>query len=208
MTVDDAPARRVGWWLPFVALVPMVFLFGSLIPLSVKHAPGSVPGDVCALVPPDLVDRVVPAARKGDLDVKNAEPYTNVARCSAQTDVERATTTARGSLSVELRRHGTLAGMDPRAHAQDEFASDKRFELTDTITPGRVSDLGGLGDSAFVSVARPRDSDVPEHRSAVQLEVLDRDRILRLHYVASPTTDDRAVSAAVAVARALLGAVR
>jgi hypothetical protein len=208
MTVDDVPARRAPRWLPLMALVPLVFLFGSLVPLAVKHAPGSVPGDVCALVPPDLLDRVVPAAKKDDVDARNSEPYTNVARCSAQTDGDRATTTARGSLSVELRRHGTLAGLDPAAHARDEFASDKRFELTDTITPGRVSDVGGLGDSAFVSVARQRDSDQRGHLSMVQLEVLARDRILRLHYVASPTTDDRAVSAAVAVARALLGAVR
>jgi hypothetical protein len=208
MTVDDAPARRAAWWLPLVAVVPVVFVFGSLIPLTDKHPPGSVPADVCALVPPDLLDRLVPAARTSDVDAKNAEPYTNVARCSAQTDGERATTTARGSLSVELRRHGTLAGLDPRGHAQDDFASDKRFELTDAIVRKRVSDLGGLGDSAFVSVARPDDSDARDHRTTVQLEVLARDRILRLHYAASPTTDDRAVSALLAVARALLGALR
>jgi hypothetical protein len=208
MTVDEAPARRAVWWAPLVALAPLVFVFVSLIPMTAKHPPGSVPADVCALVPPDLMDRVVPAAKVTHVDARNSERYTNVARCSVQTDGDRATTTARGSLSVELRRYGTLAGQGPQEHAQEDFAFDKKFALADTIVPGRVSNVGGLGESAFVSVARRDGSGVAEHQSTVQVEVLARDRTLRLHYVASPTTDDRAVSAAVAVARALLGAVR
>jgi hypothetical protein len=210
-TPTPPPARRVplrGWLLPLAILLPSMVLCGSVFSTSIKHPPGGVPADVCALIPTDLLNRVVPAAKVGDVDSKNSETYTNRARCSAQTDPDTARTTARGSLSVELDRHGTLAGKDPREHAQDEFGSSKRFALSDTIVPHRVFDLERLGDAAFVAVDRQRDTDRQEHQSVVEVEVLAADRTLRLHYVASPTTDDLAVSAAVAVARALLGRLR
>jgi len=147
-------------------------------------------------------------ATVGEVVSENSEQYTNHARCSAGTDANQALTTARGSLSVELDRYGWLANQNSRQHAQDEFGSSKRYELTDKISSPRVFDVARLGDSAFVSVDAPHESDRTDHRTTLTLEVLAGDRTLRLFYIASPTTEELAVSAAVTVARALLGALR
>jgi hypothetical protein len=194
--------------VPLLFLIPLVILCGSSIRLVIKTPPGPVPPDVCALVPADLLQRVVPAAKMEEPESKNSETFTNVARCSGQTDSGKAGTTAHALLRVELRRYGTLAGASPGQHAHDEFAGSKKFALKDQISPARVFDVGRLGDSAFVSVDEPSVSDRQEHRSVVDLQVLMRERTLRLYYYAEPTTDDLAVAAVVAVARALLGALR
>jgi hypothetical protein len=200
--------RRIhlrGRLLRLVILLPAIVLGASFLPLHGDSPPRSVPADVCALIPADLLSRVVPAGKVSEVDARNAEPYRNVARCTVRTDSDSATTTAYGSLNVELQRHGSLGRQGPGDRARDDFASSKKFALTDTISPQRVFDVNRLGDSAFVAIGKPNDFAVQEHQSAVEVQVLADERTLLIYYVASPTTDDLAVSAAVAVARALLG---
>jgi hypothetical protein len=209
--LPPAPARRRSrllWLVPLAILLPATIMCATVLPMAFKHGPGDVPANVCALIPTDLLNRVVPAGKVEDPTSSNTEPYTNRARCTAQTDADSAPTTARATLSVELERHGSLAGQDPDEHAQDDFVSSKKFALARSISPADVFDVDRLGDSAFIAVRRRDDVDRREHRSTLDLWVLAHDRVLRLHYVASPTTDDRAASAVVAVARALLGALR
>jgi hypothetical protein len=216
--VDSAPAKPpASRWLPAARLVPWLFLLLIVLPaillgtsflrINVKAAPGGVPADMCALIPADLLAQVVPAGKVSGVESKNSESYTNVARCEVQTEPDKATTTANASLAVELRRNGSLAGRNPRQHAQDDFASGKKLAMTDTITPTRVFEVSRLGDSAYVSVRKPSSLAATQHQSMVEVQALAGDKVLRITYFASPTTDDLAASAAVAVVRALLSRV-
>jgi hypothetical protein len=198
---------RIG--LAVVAvLAPVVLLAVVLGPLLLKEKPRAVRPDVCALVPADLLARVVPAGKVAGVAADNAGASINAARCRVETDDTKATSSARATLSIEVRRHGSLGRWDPGDHARDEFAGGKGYELADTNAPRKVHDLSRLGDSAFVAVYRGGDSDAREHRSVVHLQVLARDMLLRIDYDASPTREDLATAAAVAVARALLGSLR
>jgi hypothetical protein len=199
--------RTIRWVSLPIMLVPLVFMMVYLVlPAVLPEKPRDVPGDVCALVPADLLARVVPAAGPRETEAKNGEQYTNRARCSVSTQPDLATSTARGILTIELNRHGDLAGRNPADHAQNEFALTKRYLFGREGT--RVYDLSKLGDSAYLAVDRSGDSDHRVGPLRVSVAVLRKDIELTVRYSASPTDDRLASAAAVAVARAVLGGVR
>jgi hypothetical protein len=194
--------------LRLAMLLPLLLMGLVVWRLNDQHPPKAVPADVCALVPADLLARVVPAAKPGKPSTDGPSLTAATARCSTRTDPDNATSTADADLSIQVDHEGSLGGKDPGAHARDEFAGDKRREITKPLDPGRVFDLPGLGDDAYVFVQRPRNYAVTEHRSSVEVHVLAGATVLRVDYDAAPSTDDLATAAAVALAQALLGAVR
>jgi hypothetical protein len=196
--------RWIG--LPLMVL-PLVFTMTCLVlPTVFAEKPRDVPGDVCALVPADLLARLVPAAGARDHDAENGQQFTNRARCSVRTDTAQATSTARGSLMISLKRHGDLALRDPAEHAQDEFASSKRYRLR--RGDSSVFDLRKLGDSAYLAKDRASDNDRASRVSQVEVVVLRKDVELTVWYSAGPSDERLVSSAAVAVAHALLAGLR
>jgi hypothetical protein len=201
--------RTLKWiWIPMVILpwVPMAIwaqraVFGG--------RPRDVPSDVCALVPADLLARVVPAGKVANVTAQNDGAPTNKAECTVATDRDQATTTARATLSISLTRHGDTTLRTSEDHSQHDFALFKRMRMAnESRTRYHVFDLSKLGDSAYLAVEEPTQSQRDEQNSRVEVSVLRNDIELTVRYFASPTDDALSSSATVAVARALMDALK
>lgn len=205
--------RLVRWsrWTALLAPLVGVLVFPLMfiVPMLASDASARrVPENVCALVPADLLARLVPAGQMDTPESSYSSSYKARTTCEVRTDQETASTTAGASLSIELERYaGKRIGFsDAEDEAQDQFASHKAYPLTAT-SGYRVADLSGLGDSAYLAVREPPAPTKPGgtvDNWSVQVVVLRADAVLTVGYTASPTDERRAASAAVAVTRALL----
>jgi hypothetical protein len=197
--------RTLKWiWIPLVILpwVPMAIWAQRS---AFAAPPRRVPSDVCALVPADLLARVVPAGKTANVTAENDGAPTNKAECTVATDRDHATTTARASLSISLSRHGDGGLRTSEDHSQHEFALFKRMRMAnESSTRYRVFDLSKLGDSAYLAVEELSQSQRDAQNSSVEVSVLRKDIELTVRYFASPTDDALSSSAVVAVARALM----
>lgn len=200
--------RAARWvWLPLL-FMPLLLPTTSLLPSLLDSDPRPVPGDLCAPVPAALLDRVVPARKVESIESENRD-YANRATCNVSTDSEQAASTAQAYLSIELVSHGGWSSSSAESRAQDDFASMKQYRLTDDGPPRyRIADVRRIGDSAYAGVREADEYHRQQRRSSLLVAVLRDDVELMVHYGASPTTDDLALSAAVAVTRALLGGLR
>jgi hypothetical protein len=188
--------------------VVVLVVLASLVafPLIGKRAPRAAPADPCALVPAEVLALVVPAAGPPKARVRNGQPYANEADCTVKTDPGRAPTDATGNLSVSIERDGSRGAERPAGHAQTDFAVRKRQEQEGRLVKRRVSDLAGLGESAYLSADVPGE---PAGGSATaRVMVLSGDTIATVTYSASPSDDRLVAAAAVRVARELMKAAR
>ncbi|GIJ49154.1 hypothetical protein Val02_60400 [Virgisporangium aliadipatigenens] len=191
-------------WLP-CAIVGFVAVMtvgpGTGLFASPPHPP---PDDPCALVAADLLARLVPGARVDERVVRTGR-YTTFAVCAFRSG-EGAP--AVGLLWLRVERHGDRGGQDPGQHAQDGFARGKRAELAGGVP---VSDLRGLGDSAYVAGPSPAGGTVSSSGGGpgsspveVTVRVLRGDLTLAVRYQAAPSEPVLVAGGAVAAARAAL----
>jgi hypothetical protein len=198
-------AFRVARWVPLVAVLPLAFV-AVLIPLSQQTGSARpVPPDMCALVPPDLLSRLVPSARRALGVVDSSHNQLHLTNCRAETDLDVATTTATARLTLQFDRYGPRGSLSPAENARDAFARDKQVVLAATGTRHKVSDLVGLGDSAYLDVLPPTVVDSAEGGSFATVSVLRGDGELTITYGAAPSTDELTAAAAVSVAREVAG---
>jgi hypothetical protein len=195
------------FWVPFV-LAPQVPLMILMLRSNSREQPQQVPANLCALIPTDLLARVVPAGKIEDVKADNTGTYNNTAECSAVTNTDEATTTARSSLWIRLTRHAGDSTRSPEKTAQNSFAITKAYRMNDSTSSERVFDISKLGDSAYLSIRDVSDFERRAQESRVEVSVWRKDIELTVHYFAAPTDEALSSSAAVAVARALTDALQ
>jgi hypothetical protein len=154
----------------------------------------SVPA-VCGLVPADLMSRLVPGAAPEDKDDSYPTRLQITKQCRAGTGYTGDTV---AELRIEVSRFGTFLDYPPREHAKRDFITDK--EIAAKLTMGPPKDVGGLGDSAFITV----DPDPIGEYQRGELHVLRGDVLVVVNFEAKPSTADLVAAATVAVARAVL----
>lgn len=161
--------------------------------------PAALPDDLCALVGAALLAQLAPAHEPPE-HRNSPGPYTSTGYCSVETDSRRATSTADGSLDLELQRHGSVTD-SPRDEARDEFGSTCDNYRANPSLYGRVRDVTGLGERACAAV------DEDDGRATVHLQVLSGADVVDVTYRAEPSTAERALAGAKAVANNILAGV-
>jgi hypothetical protein len=154
-----------------------------------RHAAELPP--VCASVPGELIDRLVPQPVP-QLGPEKTDQRSCVWRSAAPAPIS--------FLRLQLSRAGTANYRgQPAEDAQRRFVRDKTADLG-TGAADTVFDLAELGSSAYVVFAP-----VPVSRgAAVFLHILRGPDILVVEYRATPSTRELTLGAAVAVARTVL----
>jgi hypothetical protein len=177
-----------------------VSLVGYLVFAGVSWAAApSAPGDVCAAIPRDLVERFVPGTRPDP--VRAGSPWDQ--RCTVVAADYPPKTAAYGRWSelwVSYRRCHEPP-LHPRAQtdcARRQFAAAKR-----PGSGGTLREVPGLGEAAFVTV--PAD---PHLGSGPYLLVLRGADLVAVNFSAQPSTADLMVAAEVELAKAILAGVR
>jgi hypothetical protein len=169
--------------------------------------PGAVPADLCSLVPADLLARVVPSALQQERRVTTNSPeaISDCITTSHPNLPEPPEDFRTGLLDLRLGRFAG-SGRDTSArHAEELFVTEKQSSMD---RPAVVGDLAGLGDSAYLVVDVVTTSDGSHLQSAATVTVLFDDMVLDVNYSAQPSTQADVNSAAVEVARALVGRLR
>ncbi|MFF2504181.1 hypothetical protein ACFVTY_12510 [Streptomyces sp. NPDC058067] len=161
----------------------------------------AAPRDLCALVDSAEWARIVPQPRAEHQTMPPHE-VSNEATCDMTSTRGRATKGRYGYADVDLERHGTTRYDSGWGKARSSFNWSKEYAAGDGSAPHPVP---GLGDEAFAETH----SEAAHSGSGVQAEakvtvLLGRD-VLTVHYVAEPSSPDRARRVAVAVARTVLG---
>lgn len=198
------PVRAARWATASSGLIIVLLVLGVLVlPQAVRSEVRAVPDDLCALVPAELLARLVPAPATPERRTGPASDQRARAECEVSTEKRDATY---GSLVLEVERHGAAMFRGAAGDTRDSYAGLKQTRLTGGLVPQRVADVPGLGDDAYVT----GDASTTDRasRGFAIVTVLAGDTILTVSYNAAPSTDALATSAAVTVARAMLGGLR
>jgi hypothetical protein len=122
--------------------------------------------------------------------------------CLLVTDLIRADTKASATLHVRVDRFSGSLLDPPVAAAKADFASTKQAQMAPGVINYQVSDLPGLGDSAYIAV---QVTDAGAMRvPRVDLHVLRGDLELDVQYAGTPTTSEQTAAGAYAVAQNLM----
>ena len=195
----DSGGRRkpfmIRRWVLILLVIPAMAA-GQFLPMLLSDEDAApAPKNPCSLIAPETLRLVVPAPKITRSEASNSGPYSKYGYCDVETDSDEATSTAEGSLRIELDRNSAVGNMDAAESAQDDFAGSKKFTLEQRE---RLVDVRGLGDAAFAQFP-----DYGERRS-VRLHVLAGADVLTVSYTASPSRDDLVLAAAVAVAKSMI----
>jgi hypothetical protein len=153
------------------------------------RTPADITRDPCASLPATLVPRAKPARGLG-----RTEGYRTVEwKCGIES---AGGASPRASLDIEVTRVGTGYRTTALESARQDFRGQRGAQLaTMNAYPGRgAAEVTGLGDEAFAVAAGDY---------AVLLVRRGTD-LVEVRYFADPSTRDRILAAAVAVARTVL----
>lgn len=194
-------ARRKRWtWrnVLVVVLAGLAAAVGSWLPgMLFDQDPAASPRDPCALIAEKTLALVVPSPKVTRSEASNDGPYTTYGYCDVETDSDRATSSARAWLSVDIERSGSVGYLGPAESARHDFTFSKRYSRDEG---DRLSDVRNLGDSAYVQIEADEDE---EDQWSVRLHVLAGSDEIEVGYSAGPTDDELALAAAIAVARSV-----
>jgi hypothetical protein len=210
--VHRPPGGRWWTWATVVALLFAVTATAvDIIPRNTRNA-AAVPADLCALLPTDLLNLLVPSARERNKQVDTTHGYFSSSSCaeaSGTLTYPDDRTVEIGSLNLLLSRDGGSGSDSPARRARSDFIAEKQHNLDHPIViadqPSYVRDLAGLGDSAYLVINVVVDSDSSHAIGDASLWVLFGDATLSVEYIAHPSTQAKVESGAVEVARALIG---
>jgi hypothetical protein len=183
-------------------LVGLLAIGGIVVVVNQIHdeKPGVVPPDLCALIPADLLARIVPSAQVSNRQSSPWSASCNEVSAAGSSGPDQAQ--AAGSLSLFVDWYSsTLTGTAVR-RARAAFGSVKQEALDGGSVTG---DLAGLGDSAYLTKFTVAQTPGSEWTAGATVDVLRGDAVLSVFYFADPTTQARADATAVDVARALIG---
>jgi hypothetical protein len=203
----DIGIRR-RWVLRVYPLVS-VFTLVTLVLLQLRPltgVPGALP-DPCTLVPAPLLAQVVPSPQESNqyVDLSGSQ---HVSRCFESSDVVYADPEPEitsGALDLTLSRFGASFDGSGGQRARADFTSTKQHWLAGGLP---VRDIAGLGDSAYVVLGGVTSSDGSHLFAAATVGVLFGNADVDVSYTAGRSTTPLAMSAAVSVARTLIGQLR
>jgi hypothetical protein len=205
--VDPGLRRRwVLWAFPIVVIcVVAAVLFSEF--QSTDTVSGTLPPDLCTLVPASLLARVVPSAQEsdGELNLGGLESTSRCFESSHVTSANPPSEAATGSLDLTLNRFARSNANSAAGRAQTDFAAGKRRALAGAPA---VHDIADLGDSAYVTVSGVTSTDGSHLFAGASVRVLFDNADLEVSFFGADSTTPLAMSAAVTVARALIGQLR
>jgi hypothetical protein len=172
--------------------------------LSGTDAADAAPRDLCSLIPAEGASRVVPLLRKTHRTLPRSE-VRNEAECEMTSgDAWRKDGGRYGRLRIGVERHGASRYGDGWDEARKTFNWSEEYDRGDGATPREVPGLGekAFAETRFESASSPGQSAV---RARGQLTVLLGKDVLTVDYTAEPSSPERALEVAVAVARTVLG---
>lgn len=186
--------------VPFLCQLLVLAIIWSGAVVDDDTAPATAPPNLCVLLRPEMVDRLVPSSRSAAENRRNRPSNWSRATCRIESR-EGEDSDARASLTLELTRYGSTT-LDETAigRARYDFMRDFR----NSNNPHAARPVPDLGDEALIRVND--DEDLEGRRTEVQVDVYVRSGadIVEVTYLAQPVDADRARDAAVAVAREVL----
>lgn len=161
--------------------------------------PEPLPDNLCALVGDALLAQLIPAHEPAE-HRNSPGSYTSHAYCTVDTDAKKAASTADGSLDLELQRHGSVT-KSPRDEAREDLEDACERYGKSPGTYGQLRAVDGMGELACAAVTEDED------RATVRLLVLAGADLVEVTYRARPSTGERTLAGAKAVANNVLARV-